>query len=299
MMVDGNPSKPSEHSLSGTLRALWMLLRPLDYIPAFTLTGLYGSLLTFRELDNRILWLTSFIASSSATAFIVNDISDRRADSNTGSSRNPISLHLISVRSAATVATATLLTSILSLIMLPARLAPMGLIALFISLLYSQGIRAKDRPVLDVLFHAAVPALYVAMGYSAYEELDTVGVILAMIAASLSAMAELLQEVRDYEADRGGGRVTTTMLLGRTLSLKVSAALLGATLTTIVVLSLVHSRYHWVLPLTPLSLILILPMVRVLKGEEPPDGLPRKLNKRGIILALILLLALLMVRSSG
>ncbi|MEM1558355.1 MAG: UbiA family prenyltransferase [Thermoproteota archaeon] len=293
---------PVENTISrgvNRLKALQMLLRFHEYGPAFTLAGLFGSLFTFEQLELKTVWLVFFIASSSALAFVVNDISDRYVDSHSESPRNPISLGLITVKFASIVATVLLTASMLSLILLPANLTPVGLVVIFIAFTYSYGIRAKAKPPLDVLYHSIGPGLYVAMGYMTYRNLDSTGLILAIIAMLFSAVAELIQEVRDYAKDLKSAGKATVALLGEKPSLMLANIIMATALILIVALGITDRRFYWVLPLTPLASLLMHPMVRSLKEEGYRTRLPYELNRRGVVVALIVLLVFLAVRLLG
>lgn len=281
------------------LKALQTLFRFHEYGPACILAGLFGSASTFERMGLEVAWLTLFIASSSALAFVVNDISDRYLDSSSENPRNPITLGLITVKLASAVAVVLLAVSTLSLTLLPTHLTPVGLTVIFMAFTYSYWIRAKAKPILDVLYHSIGPGLYVAMGYMTYRSLDLTGFTLTAIAALFSAVAELIQEVRDYAGDLKSSNRTTVMLLGEKASLIAANVIMATALTLIVALAVADSRFRWVLPLTPLALLLMHPMVKSLREEGYRAKLPRELNRRGVFVALVVLMAFLAVRFLG
>ena len=268
----------------------WRILRFLEYGPNFILAGIFGALLTFNALDYQMLPLIFFIVASSGFGFVINDIADRFEDTETPNTRNPLASGDMSLRSSMFLAVTLFLLTVTSLITLPSN-HTVGLTIILIFVNYSFLLKAKDRLGLDVLFHSLGPALYVTMGYTLYKGADLMCLAITAAAGLLSASAELVQEVRDYNRDIQNRR-NTVVTLGKRDTLMLTVAMMILAFVLVGGIGYYVPKLSWVIPVLPLTVFLIQPVVQALKDQALHAKLPNILNTRGVIIAILTLILL-------
>ncbi len=177
-----------------------------------------------------MVWLLIFSVFSTTFAFVVNDLSDVKLDRSAGVLRNPVSTGELSLGGIISLALSFLLVSLASLFFLSLQTRLLGLVVIFLYFTYSWLVRAKARPILDIVYHGLCPAILTIMGYTKYRSFDATCFILASMVFFISAMSQILQEVRDYETDRKMIKTTVT-LLGKRRSLILCLAFCTSALT--------------------------------------------------------------------
>ena len=252
-----------------------------------------GAILSGASIDSRIIWPLLFSITSAAFGFIVNDISDAELDGLSEDKRNPISTNELSKEKSITVALFSLLSSILSLSYLNPRNQQLGIFIIFLYFTYSWIIRAKARPVLDVVYHGLCLAVLATIGYTEYGPLDVKGIYFVSIVFLLSSLSQVLQEIRDHDTDRTMISTTVT-LLGKRRSLMLSLFLIVSTFPFIFLLLFNGIVPYGLLFLTPLAYFIIAPIIRALINEAYEEKMLKEVRERRLILIGILLTALLL-----
>jgi 4-hydroxybenzoate polyprenyltransferase len=249
-------------------------------------------------VDSRLLPVLLFVAVSSIFGFVINDVADAELDRNAGKLRNPVASGDLSVVAAWGLVVLLLGVTALSIYLLSFLDRLLGILVVLLFAGYSSGLRIKARPGLDVVCHASWNTLFGVMAYSVYRPLDFVGAGLGGMLFLLSMLAELVNEIRDYDSDRLMIRTTVT-LVGKKAALKVCVLLLFLVLALFVSIVLVGGL-PWVLLIFSLSIIfLIAPIINALRYEQKVQDLMPAFVKRGTIIGLLLLVTYLAVKITG
>jgi len=99
-----------------------------------------------------------------------------------------------------------------------------GLVVL--GFLYSSPLfRAKERPVWDWIFHVVWLAMIVVPGYLYFFQADELLLIIWTILATNSLIAQINNEIADFEVDSLVGHRTTTIMLGKKTTFYIRWAL--------------------------------------------------------------------------
>lgn len=239
-----------------------------------------------------------FSISSAAFGFTVNDLFDAELDEKAGVTRNPVSTGEISRRGSITVALLFLLVSLAALSYLSLQNQLLGLVVLFGYLTYSELVRAKARPILDITYHGLGLAILATMGYTAYAPINLVCLLFASIVFLLSSMSQILQEVRDYETDRAM-TVNTVTLMGKRASLILCLALFASTFPLLFLLFQEGAVSPGILILSPLTYLILSPLIRAIISEEYEGRMLREISQRRLILIALLFCALILGRIRG
>ncbi len=264
------------------MRATYRTVR-VDSILCFTSTTFFGAVLSGSLFTYRAVWLLLFAASSSAFGFVVNDLADADMDRSAGSLRNPVSTGELSVRRGALFSLFVLGVSAFSLAFLDLWSKVLGFGVLFLFFSYSWGIRAKARPVLDVIYHGGFLGLLAAIGYVEFRGIGVVPLLLGLTVFFLSGISEVLQEVRDYETDRRVVRTTAT-LLGKRNSLVLCLVFFGCACVACAPLlawEVISTSLMW---LSPLGLLLLIPIVQGARDERNTAKTLRAMRARRLII---------------
>lgn len=284
------------------MRILVNVLRFHEYGPSTTLACLFG-LLTASNLDLSWILVLIFPSLSSAFGFVLNDISDVELDSLQPKTRNPIARQQIRKKQAAIIALIFLAVSVMVLSALPPTTAIIGVVTLFLYFAYSQGFRAKARPIWDVVFHGLWYSLFIAMGYTFAKPFDAVALMLSITAFFPAATMELLNEIRDHETDQKMIRTSAT-LLGKRNSLVLCLIFILCTYAAGTLLTLTGVFPVQLLAAAPSAILFILPLHGSIRLEERAVNtgrdhyrqLLRKLTIAGAISASLSLALLLIYR---
>jgi len=274
--------------MATNLRAWVDLIRFHEYGPLAIMCGVVGALLATRDIDYRLIQLLIFITSSSISAFILNDLTDVEEDRLKGRCRNPIATGRLSVKAARNAFLITALTSIITLLALNIYVIAVGLLILSLYWSYSYGIRLKDKPPADLIIHGAIPALYIIAGYVTYRPLSTGAVLLSAMAFTLSCMSELLQELRDLNADTLR-RKTTLAVIGVKGGVNASITLMILSITLYIVLTVINVIPIYFIAFTPLSYLLLSPLIKLKVGVVGVEDVINQLRLRGSLIALVII----------
>lgn len=253
----------------------------------FTSATLAGAILTGPLSGLGIVWLLLFSASSTTFAFIINDLSDVELDRSAGVLRNSVSTGELSSARCILLALFFLSVSLASLTLLSPQNQLLGLVVIFLYFTYSWLVRAKARPVLDILYHGLCLAILATMGYLGYRSFNFTCLLLASLVFLLSATSQILQEIRDYETDIKMVKTTVT-LLGKKLSLIICLAFWVFAFAIFVLLLFYGVIPLGILLLSPLSYFIVAPFIRTIRNEEYEGSMLRKIRETRLILIAIL-----------
>lgn len=252
-----------------------------------------GAVLSVSPMDLGMVWLLIFSLFSTVFAFVINDLSDAELDRSAGVSRNPVSTGELSLRGSITLTFTFLLVSLAALFFLSLQAQLLGLLTLFLYFTYSWVVRAKARPILDIVYHGSCPAILAIMGYTKYRTFDATCLLLASTMFLLSAVSQILQEVRDYETDRKTIKTTVT-LLGKRKSIILCLAFCASAFTISLPLFHIAVPYQ-ILLLSPLAYLVIPPIIQAIHNEDHVDRMLRKIQEKRLILDFAIVIAVLAV----
>ena len=197
------------------MKAIIDFLRPNEYFKEVILFSSLGLLFT---KSFSFLFLPLLIANLAlmAFAFTFNDIEDSKEDKRKHSKRNPISRGRLGKASAYIISFGLLLVSILIYFMIGTLVFPIfGTIAIFLFLYSWKSIRLKSKPFSDVLIHGIGFGAFPLTGYLIIKPFDTTIFLLTSATTMISIIGELLNEIRDYNADLKSKFKTTVIIFGK------------------------------------------------------------------------------------
>jgi len=261
----------------------------------FTSAALTGTIFASSPIDLRTVWLLMFSAFSAAFGFAVNDLSDAELDGSAGVIRNPVSTNELSRGKSISIALFLLLVSMAALPPLSPRNQLLGLVVVFLYLTYSWLVRAKARPILDVVYHGLCLAILAVMGYTEFRSFNVECLLFASIVFLLSSISQILQEVRDYETDRKM-IMTTVTLLGKKRSLILCLTLFTSTFSFLLLLIIKGAIPLEMLILSPLTYFIIAPITRAIINEEYEKKMLREIKERRLIMITLLVAVLILGR---
>ncbi len=253
------------------------------------IVGLFGAFLGSSSVDISLVYLVVFIISSSAFGFVVNDISDRELDSHTPFPRNPLADGSMSLSFAVLVSAVLFFITLVSMVLLPAKLLWIEGLILFMFVTYSFLIESKNIAGLDLVYHAILPMLCGMLGYLLYHPLDLNGIIFFSLLVIFGIISELLNEIRDIEKDRNTRR-NSVMIIGERATFKWTFALMVLTLVLCAYLVSVQMGYYWLLPLFPFGVLLVKPVIRAMNDASYKTKFVEAMNTQTIKVAGISLL---------
>ena len=260
-------------------------------ILSFSSVVLIGAFLAGSSID-KIVWPFIFSIFSTAFGFVINDLSDSELDGLSDDSRNPISTNELSKRKSKSVTLLLLICTLTSMSHLNPQNKTFGLVVIFLYFTYSWIIRAKARPILDVVYHGLCLSLLATIGYTECLPLDFTCLIFISIVFLLSSLSQILQEMRDYNTDRIMIR-NTVILLGKRRSLIFSLMLIISTFPLAFLLFQTGAISPKLIFLTPLIYFIIEPIIRALINESYEERMLKEIKERRLILIGILITALI------
>jgi len=133
------------------------------------------------------------------------------------------------------------------------------------------------------------------MGYTEYRPFDVNCLLGVSIVFLLSAMSQVLQEIRDYETDRNMIRTTVTSL-GKRRSLVLCLAFLASAFSISLLLLYNGAVPLEVLLLSPLTYFIIAPITQAIFNEEHVDKMLREIKEKRLIMIALLIAALILGR---
>lgn len=268
------------------------LLRFDEWLPAFAFI-LIGYILTrsvaLKDAYTLLAAFLSFLLIGSF-GFIINDYFDRDFDKKKKDNRNPISSKLVSERSAIVLSLLSAISGLaLSYSILP-KVFPLFIAYFVLLTLYSAPpFRLKEKSLLDVIsFCSIIPILFL-VGYMLFREISVSIIMLAIEFFILNIVIEVMQEIRDYNADMKSGFKTTVIGLGIENSIKLIRVIM---ISFIVMFSLTIGLYF---PLYFLLLLVsLVPLVRfVFSRKIETDIVLPNVGSRGTLILVIILLIIL------
>jgi len=286
---------PGFNMFSEFLGAIYRAVR-FSSILCFTSTTFVGAILANSIIDSRILWLLMFSASTTSFGFVVNDLSDAELDRSANVLRNPFSTGDLSRNRGIMISCFLFLVSLASLSSLSIQNQLFGIVVIFLYFTYSWIVRAKARPILDILYHGSCLAILATMGYVEYRCLDLASLLLASLVFFLSSISQILQEVRDYDSDRKTIR-TTTALLGKKRSLILCLAFYAFVLTIFISLISYGVVPFEILLLTPTVYFYIPPFIKSIINEEYEDKMLKRIRGSRLLIIGAIITILILWRS--
>jgi len=274
------------------------IVRFQEYGPCYLISALACAFVARYPVDSRILPVLLLVALSSTFGFVINDIADAELDKKAGKLRNPVASGDLSAASAWALVVILLGAATLSIYFLNFLNRLLGILVILLFGGYSFGLRIKARPGLDVVSHACWNATYGVMAYSVYRPLDFVGAGLAGMLFLLSMFAELVNQIRDHDSDKGMLRTTVT-LVGKKRALKACVVLLFLVLVLFVSVVLVGGLPWVLLAFSPSIIFFVAPIINALRYEQKEQELMPAFVNRGTIIGLLFLVAYLAVKIVG
>jgi 4-hydroxybenzoate polyprenyltransferase len=229
---------------------------------------------------------------------VINDIADAKLDKKAGKLRNPLASNDLSEGAAWVLVVVFLGVASLSIWLLNFLNRLLGIVVILLFAGYSFGLRVKAMPGLDVVSHASWNAIYGVMAYSVYRPLDFVGAGLTGMLFLLSMLAELVNQIRDYDSDRDMIETTVTVV-GKKRAFKVCVMLLFLVLALFVCVVLVGGLPWVLLAFSPSIIFLAAPIFNAMRDEKKEQELMPALVKRGTIIGLLLLVTYLALKIIG
>lgn len=274
------------------------IVRFHEYGPCYLISALACASVARYPVDSEILPVLLFVAVSSIFGFVINDVADAELDRKAGKLRNPVASGDLPVAAAWALVLFLLGVASLSIYLLSFLNRLLGILVIMLFGSYSFGLRAKTRPGLDVVCHASWSATYGVMAYSVYRPLDFVGAGLSVILFLLSMLAQLVNEIRDYDSDRGMIKTTVT-LIGKKRALRACVVLLFLVLALFVSVVLVGGLPWILLVFSPSIIFFVAPIINALRNEQKEQDLMPAFVNRGTIIGLLLLVTYLAVKIAG
>jgi len=149
-----------------------------------------------------------------AFGFVINDVFDAEFDKKKKNNRNPVSSGLIRKSAAKSIAVIFATMGIIFALLLPPTPSFLFLVLLLLFYLYSaEPFRLKERYPFDITFHGMFGALTFLASY-ALAPLSAFALLVSAVILIASTIAELLQEIRDYAADKSAGFSTAVIKAG-------------------------------------------------------------------------------------
>lgn len=274
------------------------IVRFHEYGPCYLISALACASVARYPVDSEILPVLLFVAVSSIFGFVINDVADAELDRKAGKLRNPVASGDLPVAAAWALVLFLLGVASLSIYLLSFLNRLLGILVIMLFDGYSFGLRAKTRPGLDVVCHASWSATYGVMAYSVYRPLDFVGAGLSVMLFLLSMLAQLVNEIRDYDSDRGMIKTTVT-LIGKKRALRACVVLLFLVLALFVSVVLVGGLPWILLVFSPSIIFFVAPIINALQNEQKEQDLMPAFVNRGTIIGLLLLVTYLAVKIAG
>lgn len=184
-------------------------------------------IILFKRFEISLMNLLLYASFITIYGFVINDIADANLDKLNAQTRNPISKSKLSKYHTTLFSFLMLSIALYFLLLLPPMHIILGIFVATLYILYSFVFKAKSRPIFDLVFHGLPPSLFFIMGYILYGHFDITSLIIAFAIFFLSSIAELLQEIRDFDSDRKI-IVNTVIRLGQEASIKLSIVFLTA-----------------------------------------------------------------------
>jgi len=274
----------------------------LHYLLLILLIPILLSSTPFHELDPRFLFI---IAVSVFTVFFSSSMDELYY------SMNP---HALSARSNYRLSKSNLLflsflfllISILFLLFLPVRIMILGFSNLFLSVLNTWWLRAKDKPFLDLFFHGAIFTLFFLTSYLFIKPLDFTGGLVAVIIFLGGVISELMRGVRNYNLTKGNNSVNKIGIRGSLITILVFfivwiLLVIQATNEFLVLPIILYGTFIPIqyFLLLPLAFFLVYPFVESLTDRTDAMGVRVTFRKRALVIISIFCTMAFAVYSTG
>mgnify|MGYP001587792254 CR=1 FL=1 len=193
------------------------LIRPEEWV----LTGfvlVIGYILagnvSLTHANSIVIAFLSFF-SIGAFGFIINDYFDREYDKKKAKNRNPISKKYIRKESAIVLASIFGITGLAVSYFLIPQVFILFLLPFMLLILYSaQPFRFKEKPFLDITIDSLPMPILFLIGYTLFGNVSFPAFLIALELFLLGLTRGIIQEIRDYNADKKSGFYTTVIRVG-------------------------------------------------------------------------------------
>jgi 4-hydroxybenzoate polyprenyltransferase len=287
--LDNAKSPPVRQQFKGIVQ----LTRWKETVPFVVPLSVAGALLAVNAAHSQVDWrlIAVMIANVLAVtyAFMINDIEDAPDDAldPERAQRNPITTGLLNRRLGYN---ACLVTAVVTLALYATGgwyVFIIGVITLLLSHLYSwKPVRLKAYPVTDVVSHSLMlSGLLMLAGYFIYHSAPGDVWLVAAGATMFSVYGQLYNQVRDYDMDVAAGLKNTTILLGKTNTMRAIYTTVIIAISCIVVAILRGVFPFWLL----LALLVAFGVGSLVNPSSDPrgkvvEGGGSKMQSRGLVM---------------
>jgi 4-hydroxybenzoate polyprenyltransferase len=134
------------------------------------------------------------------------------------------------------------------------------------------------------------------MGYIQFRPIDTSCILLVLVVFFISAMSEILQEVRDHDSDRKM-IVTTAISLGKPRALKLGLSFFGAICSMFVLSAILNIIPQLMILLFPLAYLIAKPILNAIRDEDYHHKMTQDISVRAPLIMIILIVAFILLRA--
>lgn len=230
------------------------------------------------------------IAASYSYTFIINEYFD--ADYDKKNNRNTISNGCVEKNSAVLLSLILLSAGFASVYLFMPNITIIYVFAIFLATTYSAPpFRFKEKFPLDSAIHGAGPALAFLMSYMLFYRVDVFSIVLSIAIFIINVSAGIVQEIRDYSADRKSGFNTTVSVLGVKRSIEAIKLMFLALIAVFV-----YVVYSFLPAYYIIFALIFVPFIRVLFGPyKGPVSFVKKSYKAGRTSSFIFIFLIIMI----
>jgi 4-hydroxybenzoate polyprenyltransferase len=270
--LDNAKSYPVRQQFKGIMQ----LTRWKEHVPFVVPLTVTGALLAVNAAHSQVDWrlIAITIANILAVtyAFMINDIEDAPDDAldPERAMRNPITSGLLNRRLGYNACLVTGLVTLALYALGGWYVFLIGLITLMLSHLYSwKPVRLKAYPVTDIVSHSLMlSGLLMLTGYFIYHVSPGEVWLVAAGATFFSVYGQLYNQVRDYDMDVAAGLKNTTILLGKTNTMRALYTTVVIAISCLVVAILRGVFPFWLL----LALVVAFGVATLANPSSDPRG---------------------------
>jgi hypothetical protein len=182
----------------------------------------------------------------------------------------------------------------------------LGFSNLFLSVLNTWWLRAKDKPFLDLFFHGAIFTLFFLTSYLFIKPLDFTGGLVAVIIFLGGVISELMRGVRNYNLTKGNNSVNKIGIRGSLITILVFfivwiLLVIQATNEFLVLPIILYGTFIPIqyFLLLPLAFFLVYPFVESLTDRTDAMGVRVTFRKRALVIISIFCTMAFAVYSTG
>ena len=286
--------EPFHGRFPNAVRGLAKMVRLRTFL-LFFLAAPIGSLVASSMILFEGVMSMMFAGFTIMFGLVLNDVEDAELDKLAGKNRNPIATRELSKREGFFIALIFLSLSLSMIPFLNLYNQILGLVVIILSYTYSSGIRAKSKPLIDVIYHGLCLAIFAAVGYIQQKPFDVRCLLLSTVIFFLSGVSQIFQQIRDWESDQKM-RATTVIRLGKRKSLILCLIFFSIVFTLFAL-----APFYGIVPfeyllLSPLTYFVVSPIVKTIRDVEYEKEMIKLINNRAPILILILIVTYFLLK---